>query len=187
MENIQIEIRKAQPDEAGFIALMVAMALGSDEQHWLYGVFKELAGREQSQYSYRNTIVAMVDGKTVGAIVGYDGDRLCELREPIFGLIQEYTGSSIDIEDETDGGEFYIDSFAVLPEYRSRGVGRRLLCAMRDMAIGEGHGRVGLLVDFDNPRAEALYNSLGFVRVKPKMFLGHPMWHLQYSPVDNVV
>ena len=183
MENIQIEIRKAQPDEAGFIALMVAMALGSDEQHWLYGVFKELAGREQSQYSYRNTLVAMVDGKTVGAIVGYDGDRLCELREPIFGLIQEYTGSSIDIEDETAAGEFYIDSFAVLPQYRGCGVGRELLVAACNRAFAAGHKKVGLIVDFNNSRAEKLYASLGFKRIEPTTFLGCKMWHMQVEKV----
>ena len=180
MEN-DIVIRKALPEDAGFIALVVAMALGGNEEHWLYEVFKELAGREVSQYSYRNTLLAEIDGKPVGAIVGYDGGRLLELREPIFELVREHTGETIEVEDETQPGEFYLDSLAVLPEYRSCGVGRMLLCAMRDMAIEAGHEKVGLIVDFENPRAEALYNSLGFERVGRKPFLGHPMWHLQYS------
>jgi ribosomal protein S18 acetylase RimI-like enzyme len=47
---------------------------------------------------------------------------------------------------------------------------------------------VGLIVDFNNPRAEALYTSLGFERVGRKNFLGHPMWHLQYAKKkgDNI-
>ena len=179
MENQQIEIRKARPEDAGFIALVVAMALAGDETHWLYGVFKELAARERTQYSYRNVLVAETGGKPVGAIVGYDGGRLHELREPIFELVRERMGKSIDIEDETGDGEFYLDSLAVLPEYRGCGVGRMLLCAMRGMAVEAGYERVGLIVDFDNPRAEALYSSLGFERVNPTTFLGHNMWHMQ--------
>jgi hypothetical protein len=31
----------------------------------------------------------------------------------------------------------------------------------------------------DNPRAEALYQSIGFKRINPTTFLGHKMWHLQ--------
>ena len=178
---MEIKIRKAIPDDAEFIALVIAMALASDERHEFYNVFKELAGRENTQYSYRNVLVAEVGDKPVGAIVGYDGARLQELRAPIYELIFKQTGTVVDIEDETEAGEFYLDSLAVLPEYRSCGVGRMLLCAMRDMAIEAGHEKVGLIVDFDNPRAEALYNSLGFERVGRKRFLGHPMWHLQYS------
>ena len=181
MENMQIEIRKAAPEDAAFIALVVAMALAGDETHWLYEVFKELAARECSQYSYRNVLVAEVGGKPVGALVGYDGGSLHELREPIFELVRERMGKSIDIEDETGEGEFYLDSLAVLPEYRGCGVGRMLLCAMRGMAVEAGYERVGLIVDFDNPRAEALYSSLGFERVGRKTFLGHQMWHLQYA------
>ena len=180
MGNNEVGIRKAQPEDAGFIALVVAMALGGNEEHWLYGVFKELAGRGHSQYSYRNVLIAHMGGKPVGAIVGYDGARLRELREPIFELVRQNTGKVIEIEDETAAGEFYIDSLAVLPEYRGCGVGRMLLCAMRDMAVEAGYERVGLIVDFENPRAERLYTSLGFSRVGEKSFLGHPMWHLQY-------
>ena len=178
---MEIKIRKAIPDDAEFIALVIAMALASDERHEFYYVFKELAGREISQYSYRNVLIAEIGGKPVGAIVGYDGARLQELRAPIYELIFKQTGAVVDIEDETEAGEFYLDSLAVLPEYRSCGVGRMLLCAMRDMAIKAGHEKVGLIVDFDNPRAEALYVSLGFERVGRKNFLGHPMWHLQYA------
>ena len=53
------------------------------------------------------------------------------------------------------------------------------LSAARDRAFAAGHERVGLIVDFANPRAEALYNSLGFERVNAMKFLGHDMWHMQ--------
>lgn len=176
----KIMIRAARRDDASLIAQVVIMAIGGDPAtHPIYPLFLELAARESSQYSFRNALVAQVGSESVGAIVGYDGDRLKELREPIFDLYKEHFGRDLHIEDETEGGEFYLDSVAVLPNYQELGIGAKLLSTMRDKAFDEGFERVGLLVDWDNPRAEKLYNSLGFERVNETLFLGHKMWHMQ--------
>lgn len=174
-----IRIREAVAADAQLVGKVVLMALHYDETHPLAPIFSELAGREVSQYSYRNALVAEVDGAVVGAIIGYDGARLEELRKPLYELMVEKFGSVRPVEDETSAGEYYLDSLAVLPEYRGCGVGGALLTAARDRAFAAGHQRVGLIVDFANPRAEALYNLLGFERVNATKFLGHDMWHLQ--------
>ncbi len=171
-------IRPALKEDAELIAKVITMAINTDEGNQLFPVFCELASREFSQYSYHNCLVAEVDALPVGAIVGYDGARLSELREPIFELIDKYIGKSIVIEDETQPGEFYVDSFAVFQEWRGKGLGKQLLLSMMKKAASDGHKRVGLLVDQENPRAEKLYQSLGFRVVEEKMFLGHPMWHM---------
>ena len=177
--NTSFNIRPATPADAESIALAVCMAVGYDATHALYPVFLELARMEQSQYSYLNTLVAEVDGAVVGALVGYDGACLKELREPIFPLLKQHLGEVINIEDETEAGEFYLDSLGVVPEYRGHGIGRALIEAMRNRAFAEGYERVGLIVDVDNSSAERLYTSLGFRRVGNKRFLGHAMHHLQ--------
>ena len=179
MCNCNLTIRCATADDAPLVAKVVLMALHYDESHPLYGIFQELAARTDAQYSYCNALVAEVDGVVAGAIVGYDGAKLYELREPLKALIKERQGRELDIEDETSAGEFYIDSLAVLPQFRGCGVGRALLNAAAERAFSMGFERVGLIVDFDNPRAEKLYSSLGFVRVNPTTFLGHDMWHMQ--------
>lgn len=179
MENSRIVVREARREDAPLIARVVCMAVEYDVKHPIYPVFLALAASEHAQYSYRNTLVCEVDGSPAGAIVGYDGALLEELRKPIFPLLERYLGAIPDIEDETEAGEFYFDSLAVLPEYRGMGVGRALLVALRERAFVAGHSRVGLIVDVDNPEAERLYMSLGFRRVGPKRFLGHDMWHLQ--------
>lgn len=179
MGTPKIEVRRARREDAATIAMAVAMAVGYDTSHPIYPVFLALAGREHTQYSYRNALIAEVDGCVAGALVGYDGALLQELRTPIYPLLEEHLGATPHIEDETEAGEFYLDSIGVLPEYRGLGVGRRLLMAMTEKAFAEGHERVGLIVDFDNPQAERLYASLGFERVGTKTFLGHQMWHLQ--------
>ena len=177
--NRDITIRQATVADAEFIAHAVCMAVGYDMSHPIYPVFLHLARMEHSQYSYVNTLVAESGGRVVGALVGYDGARLKELREPIFPLLEQHLGEAINIEDETEAGEFYLDSLGVLPECRGFGIGRALIVAMRDRAFAEGYERVGLIVDFDNPDAERLYQSLGFRRVGTKRFLGHDMHHLQ--------
>jgi ribosomal protein S18 acetylase RimI-like enzyme len=179
MNSNNIVIREARYDDAELIAEVVCMAVGYDTSHPLYAVFLNLAQRQNTQYSYRNTLIAEVDGAGAGAIVGYDGARLKELREPIFPLLESHLGEIPHIEDETEAGEFYIDSLGVRPAFRGHGIGGALLAAIRDRAFRDGHSCIGLIVDYDNPQAERLYTSSGFRRVGTKRFLGHDMWHLQ--------
>lgn len=181
----QITIRAAVADDAPIIASVIAMAIGKGSAEEYCGkdylhVLEEVARMEHTQYSYRHALVAEVDGASAGAIVGYDGARLQELKEQTLRIIRRYVGDLPPFEDETVPDEFYLDSVGVLPAFRRHGIGSRLLVAMRDKALSEGHRRIGLLVDFENPDAERLYLSLGFRRVESRKFIGHDMWHLQY-------
>lgn len=181
--NYELNIRKATKDDATLIAKVVAMAIG-EESAVLYGgdnymnVFEEIALLEDSQYSYRNAFVAEINGNAVGAVVAYDGAELHSLRKATLEVILKHTGRELQIADETDASEFYLDSLAVLPEYRGSGVGAKLIHAVKEKAFNEYNKNLGLLVDFENPDAERLYKSVGFERVNVKDFLGHKMWHL---------
>jgi ribosomal protein S18 acetylase RimI-like enzyme len=175
----RITIRYATLADSNFIATIVCMAVGYDTSHPIFPVFEELARHEHSQYSWRNTLIAEVDGVSAGAVVGYDGALLATLREPIFPLIERHLGETPTIEDETEAGEFYLDSVGVLPKYRGLGIGTMLVNAVIDKAFTQGHQRVGLIVDVENHSAEKLYTSLGFEYVGNKRFLGQPMHHLQ--------
>lgn len=179
MNNSKIIVREAVRDDAALIAQVVCMAVGYDTSHPIYPVFLTLAQSEHTQYSYRNTLIGEVDGCAAGALVGYDGAMLNELRKPIFPLLEQHLGTVPNIEDETEAGEFYLDSLGVLQKFRGRGVGQALITAYCDKAFAQGFERVGLIVDYDNSEAERLYLSLGFERVGSRPFLGHQMWHLQ--------
>ena len=52
----------------------------------------------------------------------------------------------------------------LLPDYRGRGYGRRLVEATLHAAVLAGFSRVELTVHADNPRAIALYERVGFIR-----------------------
>lgn len=186
MKTSKITVRSARREDAELIAEAVCMAVGYDKSHPLYPVFLNLARRKNTQYSYCNALIGEVDGTVAGAIMGYDGALLHKLRRPIYPLLEKHLGAIPHIEDETEAGEFYLDSLGVRPEFRGMGIGEALLNALCDKAFAEGYKQAGLLVDFDNPNAERLYTSIGFRRVGTKKFLGHDMWHLQRTSTMDI-
>ena len=190
MTTGRIVVRRAVAEDAEIIACAVAMAIGDEEALRDYcgeeyiAVLQEVARRRKTQYSWQQALVAEVDGVAVGAVVGYDGAQLVPLREGTFEVLRERVGRVPTIVDETEAGEYYLDSVGVLWEYRSMGVGRELVDALCAKAFAEGHDCVGLIVDMENPKAEELYRSLGFEQVGERLFFGHRMRHLQRKQGD---
>ena len=135
-------ITKATPAHAADIAQLIMTAMTEDccqflagKDHTLddfYQMMVKLVLMDDSQYSWRNAFVALDDEATngnldyapvAGAIVGYDGKDLRRLRrrfqeEALSCLNMDYT----NMDDETQEGEFYLDSLAVYSEYRKRGI-----------------------------------------------------------------
>lgn len=185
MDKAEFIVRGAIIDDAPVIAQVVAMGIGDEDTLREYcgddylSVLEDIVRTEGTQYSYCNALVAINNEVVVGAAVGYDGKKLQQLRNQTYAVIHNRLGRIPTIADETQAGEYYIDSIAVLPQHRGNGVGKALINAMCDKAVSEGHTCMGLIVDCDNPRAESLYNSLGFERVGERCFFGHQMWHLQ--------
>lgn len=183
-----ITTRAATRDDAAMIAQVVAMAIGDEHTLWDYcgedylNILTEIARADQTQYSWRYAIVAEVEGVVAGAIVGYDGAQLGELREGTFSIIRSHIGRVPTIPNETETGEYYLDSVGVMPAFRGRGVGGKLIEALCERAFAQGHQRVGLIVDCNNPQAAHLYTSHGFKRIGTRIFFGHQMWHLIATP-----
>ena len=184
-----IEIRKATKSQAAEIARLIMTAMTAECCLYFCGesyglddfriMMTKLVERDDSQYSYLNTLVAMDADRVVGISVSYDGGRLHELRCAFIEAAKEYIGKDHSgMDDETQAGELYLDSLAVLPEYRRQGIARKLLLATKERANCLGLPCVGLLVDKDNPIGEALYNSVGFHYVNDNQWGGHPMKHL---------
>ncbi len=184
-----IEIREATKNQAAEIASLIMMAMTDDCCLYFCGdgygledfrkMMTMLVEREDSQYSYKNTLVAMDADKVVGISVSYDGGRLHELRRAFIEAAKEYIGKDHSgIDDETQAGELYLDSLAVLPEYRRQGIAKKLVMATKKRAGMMHLPCVGLLVDKDNPEGGAFYTSIGFRYVNDSKWGGHPMKHL---------
>lgn len=191
----EIVLRPGRLDDAPQIARLIMTAMTDECCRHFYGEhhtaddFLELMTRLVSmcgtQYSYENTICAVAaDGLVVGISVSYDGSRLYELRQPfIDGARQMFGIDHGAMSPETQAGELYLDSLAVLPECRGRGIATMLLEATAERARRMYAGPLGLLVDSNNPRAERLYTKVGFAYVGDNEWGGHRMRHLQLVPV----
>lgn len=143
-------------------------------------LFEYFFQKPLNQYSYENSLVYEEDGKIAGSIITYDGALLPKYREPFLKYIsQHYDVKDLIIENETLIGELYIDTLSVYPEYQGKGIGKKLLAATQVKARDEGHKKIGLLVDFQNPNAKKLYSALGFLSMGTKQ-LGDGIYeHLQ--------
>jgi ribosomal-protein-alanine N-acetyltransferase len=64
-----------------------------------------------------------------------------------------------------DSGEGDIQTLAVAPSARRKGLGRTLVTALLAEAAARGAEEVFLEVRADNPNARALYDSLGFEQI----------------------
>ena len=188
----KITIRQAVPTDASFIAKVVCTAIASEEGLRSYcgeeyeKVITQIAEAQGTQYSWENALIAEVDGKPAGGIVAYDGAQLHPLRSKTWDIIESQTGKRPCIADETQAGECYIDSLAVMPEYRKRGLAKTLIIALAKKVADMGIDYVGLLVDEDNEKGQALYKSVGFTYVNDSEFLGHKMYHLQLKSKKSV-
>ena len=160
-----ITLRKATVDDARFIAENVLRALHieeTDERH--IGHLAGISRREDTLYSWRNATIALYDGVPAGLMVAYDGARYRRMRDITFPMIRMYVGDDYhQMDDEARQGEYYLDSLAVLPEFRNKGIASALIKEMfrqRD----EAHIPLATIaVDPENDTAYRLYTGNGFL------------------------
>ena len=115
----------------------------------------------------------------------YDGEKLHQLRQPIANYIKQHFGKDFNPEDETQAGEIYIDCVGVNPDQQGKGIGSKLIDFLIDEYVKKQNQTLGLLVDNDNPKAEKLYEKLGFTAVGQKTLVGKILKHMQYRPENK--
>lgn len=176
-----VQLRDATLDDAPFIARVVLAGIDMmdidavlpDEQRAIYEHLMDICRMDDTLYSYWNTRIAEVDGNRVGALVAYDGARYAALRAKTFGLVQQTSDMDLSRNAmETVPGEFYLDSMAILSDFRGIGIGKMLMCDRMDYAFCNGFQKVTLLVDKDKPRLQQYYESLGFAFVEEMFVFG---------------
>ncbi len=133
----------------------------------------------ENQYSYSCCWVVEEEGVVIAAANVYDGAQLYELRQPVFDYLRTCYGFYKKLEDETQAGEYYLDSLGVLPGNQRRGIGTKLLTFLVDEYVNRRKKTLGLLVDEDSFKARALYEKLGFKTVGKQVLLGKTLDHMQ--------
>ncbi|MCH5225139.1 MAG: GNAT family N-acetyltransferase [Muribaculaceae bacterium] len=197
IDNSPIVIRPGRIEDAPFIGKTITEAMGHElcvglaecEENVpnVLKLFTDLAASETSQYSYRNALVAVdKDDNRIGAIIGYDGAGLREMRKDFISKANELLGWNVTFEEadnwepETNDREIYLDSLYVIPEYRNQGIASSLIKAAIEKYRNIGKP-FGLLVEPHNIKAHKLYKELGFKEDGVNNFCGEPMIHLSYS------
>lgn len=191
-----ITLRLGCKGDASVVASLIMEAMRPECCQYFYGtehtseefheMMSTLVERECTQYSYTNTICA-VDrmGKVVGILVSYDGGKLLELRQSFIREVFIRFGRDFsNMPNETEKGELYIDSVAVVKDLRGRNIAKHLFNAAAAKAKELDIKSLGLLVDRDNPDAERLYRKLGFKYVNDRDWGGHTLKHMQCDVND---
>lgn len=188
--DIISNIRPARSEDFKQVAPLIVQAMedlactfaNTKDAQMAIPLFEYFFQRKANQYSFENTLVYEENGEIAGSIIAYDGDFLPEYRAPFLEYIAlNYNVKDLIIENETIHGELYIDTLSVYPKYQGKGIGSKLLLAIKTKAISDGHKKIGLLVDFKNPSAKKLYSTLGYESVGKKQ-LGNSVYeHLQLT------
>lgn len=182
-------IRQAKPTDHKSVAPLIVQAMEdlamkftkAEDLSLAIPVFEYFFQEKGNQYSYENTLVYEENGEIIGSATGYDGSKLNELRTPFLDyLLEKFEFAQIP-EDETEEGEFYLDTVSVSHLHQGKGIGRKLIEAMTQHAKDKGFEKVGLLVDVENPSAKKLYERIGFKVVKTKNLMGGTYEHLVYE------
>lgn len=165
--ELEVKIRRAYIDDAEFIAECVLKAVGIKQikAKQLNDVLN-IVKLDYTLYSWRNTFVAEIEGKLVGAIISYDGCQYAEMRHNTFELIRKQSGKDFSAMDiETKPGEWYLDSLAVRWGYRNQGIGTKLINAAIQEGQKNGINTFSLACEHDNKKAFQLYLQLGFITI----------------------
>lgn len=132
-----MEVRRLPADHPDALALVAAMVAGLDA----------LYGPQPGDAPTAN--VADLSPPGGGYVAIYDGSR------PVAGGGIKRLGEGV--------GE--VKRMWVEPDLRSRGLARRLLTALEDLARDLGYARVRLDTGREQPHARALYLSAGYLEI----------------------
>lgn len=125
--------------------------------------------RPGTAFSYENCLMADDGGAAVGMINAF---AMHEPSDP--AAIEEDPVLRPYAELEAPGS-LYISGVALLPEYRGRGIGTRMMRAMHERARREGLPKLSLVAFADNVASVRLYERLGYAVVDRRPVVPHPL------------
>ena len=165
---MNVEIISARPEDTDFIAWIVAQGMHMDG---VPSFFKKHGARDDTLYSWQNTRLLRCDGKLAGGLISYDGATYEERRRNTWVMPDGRLLSSGNVP-ETTAGEYYLDSLAIVPEFRGHGLWRMLFADAVEMAREKAFHRVTLICDESYPKLAQLYTSYGFVSENTFSYFG---------------
>jgi len=155
----------------GLPAYVWSLSAESDQEPIEVGTGR--AAREDGNISYRNAVVAEEDGEVVAMLLAY---RLPEDPEHVnLDELPEVLRPLVELELLAPA-TFYVNGLAVLPAYRGRGLGSRLLEAADALAAEAGCDELSIQVFEQNQGALGLYERHGYRIVARRRAVPHPSY-----------
>ncbi len=172
---MQITYRPAEQSDANAIAPLMSEASYGTMDFLLNGVIPfissnkilaMLVGRDDNEFSYKNTTVAEADGKVIAIANGYPAAR-----HGVNDAMEKFIPNErLDIMrpffNSKAPGSLYLCALSVAEKYRSQGIGTSLIDVAREQAKNQGLNKLSLHAWADNTRAIKLYESKGFHEVE---------------------
>lgn len=172
-------IRDARPSDAQLIAWTILTAMGLEED--LVPHMAEITIREDTLYSWCRARIAVLDGTPAGCLISYPGEEYMQYRNATWRMFRPFENDELaDFDLETFPGEYYLDSLAVKPEFRGRGLGKALLLDGVAKAHSMGYDKVSLIAETDHPHLREFYNSCGFKEFGDLLFFGDDYKRMEY-------
>ena len=138
---------------------------------------------ETYRYSYRRGIVCVRDNQIAGVSFGYKGELEPFIDKPLTDIMEKLNleNGKLFTDEETQPGEWYLDTLVTAPTFRRQGVAAELLTALPECAKEQGEIVIGLNCDKENGSAKQLYEKMGYQKVGERMLSGHCYHHMQYK------
>ena len=132
---------------------------------------RERAGRDSGGFSWKNAVVAEVNGEVAGGLVGYRLDDPYDLG----GLaeIPPIVQPLVKLEARAPGS-WYVNVLATFPEFRGLGIGTALLEIAERNAHEAGAGALSVIVASWNAAASRLYRRAGYEAVATEPAIPFP-------------
>lgn len=178
MEEVEITLRPAVREDAPAIAALYRISSGGVADY----IWQKLAepgesplevgirryARQGTAFSYENCLIADNRGTQVGMINAF---AIHEPTDPAANaeedpVLRPYAELEVP-------GSLYISGVALLPAYRGRGIGTRMIRAMHERARREGLPKLSLIAFAENQASVRLYERLGYLVVDRRPVVPH--------------
>lgn len=165
---IQPPFRRAVLGNTGVLAEFVELAseglalylwsklAGTNRDPWSIG--RERVGGETGGLSYRNAVIAELDGRPAASLISYP---LPDKPAPISNTLPAVLVPLQELMHLAPG-TWYVHVLAAYPEYRGKGLGSALLALADRLATAAGKQALSLIVSDTNTDARRLYESCGY-------------------------
>lgn len=143
------------------------------------------------RYGLDHILVNEIDGKVAAIAIGYPENLEDDIDNPLIAIMKKHgiNKESLFGDKEAWPGEWYLDSFAVAPEFQNKGIGTKTLINFIDIIRQRGEKILSLNVDVENAPAQHVYDKVGFKKVGQLYIGSHLYDHMQFdltkSPVTS--